>query len=1142
VSADARFCPSCGHPLHAPGDERRVVTVVFGDLVGFTGLSEGRDPEQVKNVVDRCFAALAEDIRSFGGTLDKVVGDALVALFGAPVAHEDDAERAVRAALQMQRTLASTASSLGIAVEMRIGVNTGEVLVGALRAGGDYTAMGDVVNTASRLETMAEPGRVVVGPDTYAATSDVFRYEPLGLVQPRGREAGVEAWIAHEAMVEPGRRLRRRATRLVGRDPEAALLEHLVVTAFERRRPTMALLLGEAGVGKSRLAEEVMLRVLGHFPARVLSGRAVPYGAANAWWPVAEVIRSACGIVPEDSEDQARAKATAAVADLLGAEPGSDESIRVVEALLYLAGMGRSLADVATDRAQDDVARGTRAFIEALAERQPLVITLGDMQWAESMVLSGLEELLGKVRRVPLVVLLTARPEVLDAWRPRGGHDNLVVLNLEPLDVEASTELLVSLLGSDPGPAVRDELVERSGGNPLFLEELAALVADDEGGAGLRALPALPATLRGIVAARLDALPTRERAVLDDAAVVGRRAPIATLLALGGSRGTVHEVLADLAAHDLLVVEEGQWEFRSDLVREVVYGMLTKAERARRHATLAQWLDRLPGAPTDELLGERARHWSTAAELDAELGGIDTVPTDVRDRAVEALQAAVARATDRELHAVAWRWADRLARLLGDESSAARRRALVARARAATALRRDQEAVVDLDEAEADSRAAGDEEALGEALVVRGDALRNRGDYDGSLAALEEARRLLQRIGDRRGEGAALRRIGWTLLFAGEMERAEPVLREALAAFEEAGALRGQAWAHQNLAWVAYGRADAAAVEERLNASEALFRQIGDFAGLNWATGMRGWLAMSQGHLVEAEGLAARTLTEAEEQDDRWQVGMMTVLFAMIRLAQGHLDDAIALAREARQRFASIGDHWGEVRAMLPLARALLLAGRFDEAAAVQIDPLAEALGFVVLGDGERALGTLGDGPIAGDRRMDIGDLVAAQALAFVQVGRAGEAVDALTAHAEEVAGGPRAHVLAVLALARAASGAWADARRRASESLALGGVYTDRALALMVEACAAAHDGDAAAVRAAVDGMTRLVSATQDRVTAAVVALAGARALAAVGDPFARGAEADARRRLDTLGIDAIGWDRAFRLATGAAGASAPA
>src|SRR4051794_18598942 len=290
----ARFCPTCGHPLVTRQDERRVATVLFADLVGFTRLSESADPEQVKNIVDRTFERLAADVVSYGGQVDKVIGDALVAIFGAPVAQEDDAERAVRAGLRMQERLEQLNRDGGLDLRMRIGINTGEVLVGALRAGGDYTAMGDVVNTASRLQELAPPGRVVVGPDTYASTASIFRYEPLGDVEARGREAAVPAWIAHEALTEPGRRAPRRVSRLVGRDNEASVLQGALVAAMEHRHPTLVLLTGEAGIGKSRLAEDVILRVVMTHQARVLSGRAVPYGATNAWWPIAEVMRAAC--------------------------------------------------------------------------------------------------------------------------------------------------------------------------------------------------------------------------------------------------------------------------------------------------------------------------------------------------------------------------------------------------------------------------------------------------------------------------------------------------------------------------------------------------------------------------------------------------------------------------------------------------------------------------------------------------------------------------------------------------------------------------------------------------------------------------------------------------------------------------------
>ena len=607
VPEGARFCPSCGHALSARLDERRIVTVLFGDLVGFTSLSESRDPESVKNLVDSCFERLATDITSFGGRVDKVVGDAVVALFGAPVAHEDDAERAVRAALAMQRSLDEQAAFLGAPVRMRIGVNTGEVLVGALRAGGDYTAMGDVVNTASRLQTSAAPGQVVVGPETHAATREVFRFEPLGEVVARGREEPVEAWVALEAITAPGRRARRPEVPLIGRDAEVSLLCSAMTTAITYRRPHLGVLVGEAGMGKSRLAEEVAEHARREHGAIVLEGHSLPYGEANVWWPLAEALRQAFHIELPDPLSVVRERLVENVSK--AASP--DDTERIVEALLYLFGQESRLADVDPSRARDEVARAVRGTLATISSKCPVVLMLSDVQWADPLVLELVDGLFDRIHRLPLVVLLTARPELETRWRPTAGRHNLVVLNLDPLDGAAAHDLLVKLLGREPDPELEGALVERSGGNPFFLEELAALLSESG------TMPVLPATLRGLVAARLDALPVSERAVLDDAAVLGRRAPVVALQAMADAAGRrgLGSALDTLAGRDLLVVDGGMVGFGSDLVREVAYSTLTKAERARRHARFAAWFEeRVPEKErTDEILEELARHWSSAA-------------------------------------------------------------------------------------------------------------------------------------------------------------------------------------------------------------------------------------------------------------------------------------------------------------------------------------------------------------------------------------------------------------------------------------------------------------------------------------------------------------------------------------------------
>ncbi|HEY1119756.1 MAG TPA: adenylate/guanylate cyclase domain-containing protein, partial [Acidimicrobiales bacterium] len=346
VPVGARFCSSCGHELVVVGDQRRIATVVFADLVGFTALSEEMDPEQVKALVDRCFENLAADIEAFGGRVDKVVGDAIVALFGAPVAHEDDAERAVRTALRMQQTIARLAADGGHPVQMRVGVNTGEVLVGTVRAGREYTAMGDVVNTASRLQEAAEPGTVMVGPDTRAATRDAFEYADIDPVLAKGKRLPVQASIAVRAVAPPGQRLRRSRAPMIGRETELALLAGVTETAIDRSRAALLIVHGEAGMGKSRLATETARHAADELSAFVLEGRCVPYGEANVWWPVAEAVRNAAGITPastpQETDDALREAAEVALAD----SGRIDELDRVVAGLHHLLGYDDGLRGI----------------------------------------------------------------------------------------------------------------------------------------------------------------------------------------------------------------------------------------------------------------------------------------------------------------------------------------------------------------------------------------------------------------------------------------------------------------------------------------------------------------------------------------------------------------------------------------------------------------------------------------------------------------------------------------------------------------------------------------------------------------------------------------------------------------------------
>ncbi|MCB0965006.1 MAG: AAA family ATPase, partial [Acidimicrobiales bacterium] len=948
---DARFCASCGRPLRQAEDERRVVTVVFGDLVGFTSMSERTDPERVKNLVDGCFDRLAEDVVAFGGQVDKIVGDAIVALFGATVAHEDDPERAVRAALRMQATLREEAEAVAQGLQMRIGVNTGEVLVGAMRAAGSVTAMGDVVNTASRLQTAAAPGEVLVGPATHAATHHTIAYEARGRLDAKGRDEPVETWSAVMPTLPPGYRVRRVDVPLIGRDRELALLRSAIESSVRHRRPMLALVVGDVGLGKSRLADETTAELVRTHEAVVREGRCVPYGEANVWWPVADALRGGLRVDDGATRSDAGAAVRSQVAAALGDGASDAEVGRTADGLLTLLGYeGAAAVDPLVVR--QEAGRALAVYASAVARTRPLVLKISDLHWADPAVLELIDDVFAAIGHLPVVMVATARPSLLDQWTPRPGRHNALTLHLDPLEHDAAVELLHHLVGSPVDRSVADALYERSGGNPFFLEELVSLL-DGEAAAEPGRVAALPDTLRGLVSARLDDLSPGVRGVLQDASVIGQTGPMMGLreMARKLDRGDADEAMAALVADEIMELDGEQWRFRSDLVREVAYQTVTKSERALSHLGIARYLER-KSAELDPrppwVVEQLAHHYATAAALAAELGPgrrTDDLPADLADTARTWVVDAADRARRDQALPAAVRLYTQALDLLGDdvfdgnavlEGDVADRRCEairlhLARGRAASEGWDVAMAGADAAVARREAERVGDEAAVADALVVQGTVLQKEGDLAGAIAALGEAADRSRDLGDVAGLGEALRQRALVEIFAGDMVAAEASATAAQDAFAEVDDAGGQAWAAQNLAWVAFttGRPDEA--DRHLARAQELFGRTSDAQGLAWTLGLLAFVRFQQGRVVEARTLGEQVLEEAQARSDPWSTAMMRLLVSMTRLWRGRTDDAVDLAERALRTFDRLGDRYGMGQGGAVLGRSLVMAGRVDE-------------------------------------------------------------------------------------------------------------------------------------------------------------------------------------------------------------------
>ena len=600
----AKFCNACATPFAAPGhmgEERRIVSVLFVDMVGSTARAERLDPEDVRAYLDAYFASVRVEIERFGGTVEKFIGDAVMGVFGAPTAHGDDAERAVRAAFAVRDWAEQDE------LEVRIAVNTGEAIV-ALEAQpgrGEAMVAGDVVNTAARLQSSAPVGAVLVGEETYATTRTTIEYRPAQPVLAKGKSAPVRAWLALRPTSGIGERPVAPVP-MIGRERELETLAGIWERVASDGRAHFVTVFGPAGIGKSRLGLELSQLVAGQ-GGRVVRGRSTPYGQSTPYSAFGQQVKQVAGIFDNDDPVEARARLVSGIAQVTG-PAAAEEHAPHLATLLGLGGDGDE-----ADR--ETLLFSARVFVESLALDGPTMLLYEDIHWADESLLDLLHTLAARIRDVPVLLVALARPELL-AERPGwgGGLPAYTALQLEPLTGTASHNLAAALLAESGLADDRAELItETAEGNPLFIEELSAAIAENS------TAEVLPTSIREIIAARLDSLPTEERSVLVDASVVGRIFWRGALLEIA-PRSDLATLLGSLEARDLIRREavsrlrgDQQFGFKHGLIHEVAYQRLPRVARRERHAAVARYLSETTGdvGQTNEAL---AHHWTEAGQ------------------------------------------------------------------------------------------------------------------------------------------------------------------------------------------------------------------------------------------------------------------------------------------------------------------------------------------------------------------------------------------------------------------------------------------------------------------------------------------------------------------------------------------------
>jgi class 3 adenylate cyclase len=912
---DARFCSGCGEALVARRpDRRKVATLLFCDLVGSTALAERVDSETVREIMVRYFELARTAIERHGGMVEKFAGDAVMAVFGVPVAHEDDAVRAVRAASELQAATAALNQELaarhGSRIALRIGLNTGEVVVGDATAR-QSVVTGDAVNVAARLEQHAGAGETLIGEATYRLVRDVVDAVPVEPIQAKGKSKPVRAVRLLAVRAEHGVRAGRLDVPMIGRDAELATLREVFDEAVATKRCRLIVAVGEPGVGKSRLAAELLGSVAGE--ATILGGRCLSYGEGITYWPLREMLEQAAGA-------QEIASAERALESVIALLAGTERGQEAASALAQAVGLGLGSASA------DDIAWAARRLFETLAREMPLIVHLDDLHWADPAFLD-LVERAAELAVGPILILGLGRSELLDQ-RP-----NWQALRLAPLRPEESRRLVESLLAESELPAeARRRAIESAGGNPLFVEELLAMLLETP---DLEA----PPTLEAVLGARLDRLPEEERTVAERGAIEGQLFHRGAVEELSEQPEAVAASLKGLEAKELLrtaepgVAGEAAFRFRHILIRDAAYRGLPKRLRVALHQVYARWLERVVGDRVPEYAEILGFHLEQAYRYQAELGPVDD---DARRLGAEAA---------------------------GWLSSAANRAFVRGDMRAAAGLLRRAVSLLE-----------GDPAARLELLPELSKALRYSGDAAAGGRVLAEAAELAATIGDPRLRA----RVSVESAFLGLYTDPDVEARDVIGIAEQAAVVFAQ---HDDRVGLArssnlVGHANwylcrAAAMEEAFERALAQMRSAGDYGERWWiitqllcaavfgparpdegiqrcrdlvglgdgvqslemtAAAAIGSLEAMRGNGDAARGLVARSRTIAEQLGLRQWLGALANFAGPIELLAG---DLVAAEQELRRGYAEL-EALGETGVLSTtaafLARTLVLAGRPEEA------------------------------------------------------------------------------------------------------------------------------------------------------------------------------------------------------------------